>query len=119
MPTCGAVQNPRFQPALRIISDITQAQEAEVTTTFAHNFATGLIVRLYVPREYGMTQANQFLGPITVTGNTTFTMKLNSTNFDSFVVPPGTTAAQDQYCSYVVPVGENNSSLAQATRNVS
>lgn len=116
MPTCGAVQSPTFQPAMRIISAITKAQQAEVTTTFAHNYTTGLIVRLYVPRTYGMTQANKFSGPITVTSDITFTMNLDSTGFDTFFVPPGNTAAEDQFCSTVVPIAD--SFLNQAMRNV-
>ena len=113
---CGAIQFPMYQPAMRIISDITQAYPAEVTTTFAHNYTTGLIVRLNVPPTYGMFQANLFSGPIIVTSDVTFTIKLDTTSFDSFVIPPGTTAAQDQYCSTVVPVGDT--SLNQAMRNV-
>jgi len=113
---CGAVQSPMYQPAMRIIDNITQATQAEVTTTFAHNYTTGLIVRLNVPRTYGMFQANLFSGPIVVTSDVTFTVNLNTTGFDSFVIPPGTTAAQDQYCSTVVPIGD--SFLNQATRNV-
>lgn len=118
MPVCSAIQRPMFQPAKRIIMNITQANYAEITTTFPHNYGTGLIVRLYVPYTYGMTQANQFSGVITVTSDVTFTMNLNTTGFDPFVVPAGTTAAQDQFCAQVVPIGEVNSSIAQATRNV-
>jgi hypothetical protein len=63
-----------------------------------------------------MTQANKFSGPITVTSDITFTMNLDSTGFDTFFIPPGNTAAEDQFCSTVVPIAD--SFLNQAMRNV-
>jgi len=79
--------NPVFQRAMRIISTITNANPAVVTTTFDHQYLTGLIVRLNIPRGYGMTQANRLYGPIVVTGATTFTVDIDTTNFDTFIVP--------------------------------
>lgn len=79
--------NPVFQRAMRIISTITNANPAVVTTTFDHQYLTGLIVRLNIPRGYGMTQANRLYGPIVVTGATTFTIDIDTTHFDTFIVP--------------------------------
>jgi len=82
-----AEANPVFQRAMRVISSITNANPAVVTTTFDHQYLTGLIVRLNIPKGYGMSQANQLYGPITVTGSTTFTIDIDSTLFDTFIVP--------------------------------
>lgn len=112
-----AQASPTYQPAMRVISSITKALPAVITTTFDHDYATGLIVRLKVPKGFGMQQANNVSGPITVTGTTTFTMELNSTNFDAYAIPsenPGHFFTQGQ----VLPVGEVNNSLSNATRNV-
>lgn len=79
--------NPVFQPAMRIISDITNANPAAVTTTFAHQYTTGIIARLNIPKGFGMVQANQLYGPINVTGATTFTIDIDSTNFGRFMSP--------------------------------
>lgn len=82
-----ATQFPVYQPAMRIISSITNADPAVVTTTFNHQYQSGLIVRLNVPLGYGMQQANQLYGPIMVTGDTTFTIDIDTTFFDPLVVP--------------------------------
>ena len=78
-----AIQNPTFQPAMRVIASITQANTAVVTTTFDHNYQTGDIVRIVIARGNGMTQIDKIKGNITVTGNTTFTLPVNSSNVDA------------------------------------
>lgn len=117
MSTCYAVVNPTFQPAMRLISAITQAQNAQVTTTFAHNFQDGLIVRFTIPRADGMIQLNQQVGTVTRINDTTFTVNIDTRTYDAFAIP-GMPGAHDFTCAQVVPVGEVNSSIAQATRNV-
>lgn len=80
-----AYKNPIFQKAMRIITAITNASQASVTTSFAHNYITGMIVRLNIPLGYGMQQANQLYAPITVTSTTTFTIDIDSTDMDPFI----------------------------------
>ena len=118
MANCGASQSTVFKPAMRIIQNITQTDIAEVTTTFAHGYLSGLTVRLYVPLAYGMVQADHLIGDITVTSDVTFTIPIDTTNFDPFVIPPGTTIGQDQYCPIVVPIGEQTSQINQSFNNV-
>ena len=127
MPTNSfAYQNPIFQPAMRIVSAITNANPVAITTTFAHNYSTGLIVRVVIPNGYGMvppllpgqTVTTRFFeGPITVTSATTFTMPIDTTALNAFAVPapnPGHFYTDTQ----VIPVGEVNSTLYLATVNV-
>lgn len=116
MPAILAVQFPTYQNAMRIVSSITNGFPAAVTTTFAHQYLTGLIVRLYVPRGYGMTQANHLFGSIVVTGDTTFTIDIDTTDFDAFTVPAS--YPNSYQSAIVVPIGEDNSILTQPTRNV-
>jgi hypothetical protein len=108
---------------MRNILTITQADQALITTTFDgttpgnHQYMTGLIVRLVIPNGFGMVQANQLSAPITVINDTQFTMPINTTEFDAFVVPsyePGHFGTPAQ----VVPVGEINEILTEATQNV-
>jgi hypothetical protein len=117
------VQNPAFQRAMRNILSITQEEQALVTTTFdginpgSHQYTTGLIVRIYVPIGFGMVQANQLYGPITVINDTQFTILIDTTNFDPFVVPafqPGAFGTPAQS----IPIGEVNNMLTNATQNV-
>ncbi len=118
-----AVPFPMFQPAMRNILSITQAEEALITTTFDgvnpgnHQYQTGLIVRLVIPSGFGMVQANQLSGKITVVNDTQFTITIDTTLMDAFVIPtlrPGAFATPAQS----VPLGEVNSMLTGARRNV-
>lgn len=117
MSTCYAVQNPTYQPAMRLISSITQAEHAQVTTTFDHNFETGIVVRFYIPEPDGMTQLDRKTGIVTVVDTTTFTVDIDTRKFDPFAIP-GSPNPNEFTCAQVVPIGEINSILTSATRNV-
>lgn len=117
MSTCYAAQSPTFQPAMRLISAITNANPAQVTTTFDHDYVTGIIVRLEIPRAVGMHQANGLTGTITVTGTATFTVDIDTTDFDVFAIP-GSPSPHDNTCAQVIPIGEDNSLLRAATQNI-
>ena len=102
---------------MRIITAITNANPAVVTTSFAHQYLDGTIVRLDIPPAVGMPQANNFVGPLLVTSTTTFALPLDSTNFGTFAIPVDP-LPQINTCALVVPVGEINSTLLAATQNV-
>ena len=111
-----AQRYPVFQPAMRIISSITQAVPVSVTTTFAHQYQTGEIVRIVIPPGFGMQQLNQQVAPLTVTGTTTFTLPIDSTLFDPFSTP-STQPLNEQYAQ-VIPIGEVASQIYAAVQNV-
>ena len=111
-----ANQDPTFQPARRLISSITKGATTEITTTFDHDYVTGTVVRINIPKDYGMYQLDNFTGEITVTGTDTFTIKLDSNKFDDFVSPIPTSG---DICAEVIPIGETLETLAAATQNVS
>lgn len=111
-----AYQYPVFKPSMRIISSITNANPAVVTTTFNHGYINGIVLRLVVPLGYGMVQANQLSGTITVTGATTFTIDIDTSLFSPFVTPA--TAPDNLQSSQAVPFGEDNSILLAAVQNV-
>jgi hypothetical protein len=114
---CYANPNPIFQPAMRLIASITNANPATVTTTFAHQYDTGLIVRLDIPPACGMQGANGMKGAITVIDSTSFSIDIDTSLFDAFSIPvsPG---PFDFTCAQVVPIGEVNDTLYLATRNI-
>jgi hypothetical protein len=111
-----ALTDPMYQPAMRIITNITNGNPAIVTTSFDHNYLTGTIVCLYVPNGFGMVQANELTGTIIVIGNTTFTIDINTLPFDVFTIP--VTFPEDRQSCQVVPIGENNNMLTAATDNI-
>ena len=115
IPLIPAYRFPQFQPAMRIVTAITNGFPAIVTTSFNHQYLTGLVVRLDIPSNYGMQQANQLFGPITVLTPTTFSIPIDTTYFDAFIVPgPALTFTLAQ----VVPIAEVSSELYQAVRDV-
>jgi hypothetical protein len=91
-----AIQYPMYQPAMRIITAITNATNALVTTSFDHQYISGTIVHLVIPQYYGMQQIYQ--NPhqpdwsprltITVVNATQFTVNLDTTTFEPFAYPP-------------------------------
>jgi hypothetical protein len=94
-----------------------------ITTTFDginpgdHQYESGLIARINIPFGFGMSQLNQFEGIVMVTSTSTFTMDIDTTSFDPFVVPlsnPGHFYTP----ACVVPMGEINNLLTEATQNV-
>src|ERR1700679_3621730 len=115
--TYYANPNPVYQPAMRLISAITNSFPATITTTFAHQYISGTIVRIDIPFADGMQQLNQQTAPITVINTTQFSIPIDTTLYTAFAIPVGAppfinTAAQ------VVPVGEISSTLDAATVNV-
>lgn len=117
-----AIAYPVYQPAMRAILTITNAFPALVTTTIDgvvpadHDYITGTIVRLDIPPGFGMTQANQLFAPITVVSPTTFTIEINTTNFDAFTTPVNWPESFQKAQS--LPIGEINSILTAAVQNV-
>jgi len=107
---------PVYQPAMRIISNITNGFPAVVTTTINHQYLDGTIVRLMVPLGFGMTQANQLTGSIIVLTNTTFSVDIDTTFFDVFILP--SSFPLDYNNAQVIPIGEDNDTLKAATNNV-
>lgn len=108
-----AQQYPIFRPVMRIITNITNDIAAHVTTSFNHNYITGLIVRIVMPQGYGMQEINQLFGSIVVTGDTTFTIAIDTTSFSPFSTP----ITQLQY-PQSIPFGEDNETLYGAYRNI-
>lgn len=105
-----------FMPRMSLIAAITQAEIATVTTTLAHGLLSGEIVRVIVPPGFGMEQINQQTGTIVVTSPTTFTIDINTTFYDPYVIP--TPNPHLAACGQIIPIAEINETLKAATQNV-
>lgn len=112
---CYANPNPIFQPATRLIASITNANPAVVTTTFAHQYKDGTIVRLDIPPADGMQQANQLTGSITVLSPTTFAISIDTTQFAPFAIP-ATISYLTNVCAFVVPIGGPSVPINEAVK---
>jgi hypothetical protein len=109
---------------MRIITAITNAYPAVITTQVNHLYTTGMVVRIVIPQADGMQQLNNYLGEIIVTGLDTFTVDVDSTYFDVFTVPVDNwtdpingISIHIDTCAQVLPVGENAYKLDAAMRN--
>lgn len=110
-----AYRYPVFQPSMRIVSAITTSNPAHVTTTFAHQYLTGTVVRIDIPPLFGMQEINQQFGTIVVTSPTTFDITIDSTLYSPFYTP--TQFPFSQQSVQAVPMAENNSILTAAVHN--
>lgn len=122
MPEIFAIEFPTYLPAMRIITNITQATEAVITTSFNHNYISGEIVRISVPfvhgyYPWGMQQIEEQQGEILVLSPTTFSISIDTTHYDPFITPVAPDIGYNQR-PFVTPIGEKNSMLTAATRNV-
>jgi hypothetical protein len=121
------LSSPSFKPTMRLISSISRGSTTTITTASAHGYYTGMTVRILVPDLIntairgtslaGMPQINKLSGRITVTGTDTFTIDIDSTDFDAFAIP-GTWNAQVGLYPQVVPFAEDNDMTTAAVRNV-
>jgi len=117
MSTCYANPDPTFLPAMRLIASVTRSYPGLVTTTFNHNYTSGIIVRFNIPVACGMQELHGFVGTVTVTGLATFTIDLDTRLFEAFTVPAIPVPPWSDTCAQVVPIGEVNDMLTEATRN--
>ncbi len=106
-----------FQPAMRTITAITNSYPVTVTTPVNHLYVTGTVVRLSIPQACGMQQLHNYVGSLTSTGLTTFTLDVDTTLFDAFVIPVGISPHID-VCAQVLPIGEDPYQITAALHNV-
>jgi hypothetical protein len=82
-------------PSSLLITAITQSYPMVVSveigndTTEANTYLPGMCVRLFIPKSYGMFQANRLTGTILSIVDSDFYLDLNSTYFDAFSIPQG------------------------------
>lgn len=101
-----------------------------VTTTFDgttpgdNGYETGLQVRLVIPRGFGMYQVNGLTGFITKIDASSFSLEVDSTYFDAYVIPLGPPPADPAglgafaTAGQVIPIGEVTVSFEQSVKNV-
>ncbi len=107
--------NLYLQPVITVpssleITAITRSLPMVITvfidneSTDANTYIEGMAVRLFVPISYGMYQANNLVGTITAIDGSDFTLSLDSTQFDAFVIPFVTSEAP----ASISPAGSRN-----------
>lgn len=75
-------------PSRLLITGITQSFPMVITFTVpltgANTYIAGQVVRLLVPKTWGMFQANGLMGKILTIGATTMALNIDSSLFDAF-----------------------------------
>jgi len=106
---------PLFGPRKMFITGITAANPMVVSVSETHAFSVGGKVKLEVPAEFGMTQANGLVGTITAVTARTFTLDIDSSAFTAFAFPAS--AGVPFTHAHVVPVGEDATTLVDSITN--
>ena len=84
----GLFNSGTYTPTIVDIAAITQTNPALVTTTIANTFVIGQQVQFFIPPQWGMRQLQALKGYIiTQPSNTQFTVNIDTSQFDAFVVP--------------------------------
>lgn len=96
-------------PSALLITGMTQSLPLIVTVqvppvTAADTYIVGQLVRLTVPRPYGMYQANKLTAQIIARDVSTLTLNIDSTRFDAFITPPNFV----EQPATVAPAGSRN-----------
>jgi hypothetical protein len=106
-------------PSALNITAITNSYPMEVTVevnavTESNSYIVGQVVRLTVPRSYGMFQAHNLQGQIIAIDGLDFSLNLDSRQFDVFAVPEGNV---EQPAS-LAPAGSRNLQFNNSTNSV-
>lgn len=78
------------------------------TTTEANTYIVGMAIRIFVPIAYGMYQANNLIGTIVEINGADFTLNLDSSLFDPFMVPEIPTGRIIENPASICPSGSRN-----------
>lgn len=107
-------------PSSLLITNITQSRPMVVSvqigspSTEANTYIVGMAVRLFVPITYGMAQANNLVGTILAINGSDWTLNLDSSQFDQFVIP----VAGVESPASVAPAGSRNLQYDNTNVNV-
>jgi len=101
------VESPWY-PKRRYITNITQAVNAQISTSVANSYVPGQLVRFHVPAVSGMVQLDGLSGTVlSIVDAFNFTVNINTSFFTAFTFP--TVAQSPSSFPIVVPVGEDTS----------
>jgi len=107
-------------PSSLLITNITNSERMIVSVTIGNpstevnTYIIGMAVKLFVPKSYGMYQANNLVGTIIDINVSDFTLNIESTLFDAFVIPSGNAETP----ASISPSGSRNLQYNNYTRDV-
>ena len=113
--------SPLFYPRRLYVVNVTQAVNAQVSTSIPHNYVAGQAIRFEIPNVSGMVQLNpsaqnnyQYAWVLTVVDAYNFTINIDTSSFTAFTWP--TIAQQPSSFPTVNPVGEDSATSLSSTQ---
>jgi hypothetical protein len=105
-------------PSSLEITAISKAFPMVISTTMnsdqVNTYIPGQLVKLMIPQTYGMWQANGLVGMITDVTGSNITVNIDSSGFDSFVVP----ASSAEQPASLSPSGSRNLAYSNSTTQI-
>jgi len=107
-------------PSSLLVTAATKAFPMVITVAIGNStdevntYIEGMCVKLYIPRPYGMFQANGLTGKIISINGSDWSLDIDSTGFDSFSIPAGNA----QTPASVSPAGSRNLQYTNNTEQV-
>ena len=99
------MSRPDFEPEMKIVTNVTTAQNAVVTTLTPHGYTNNQTICLIVPNIYEMHIDYREI-KITITGLNTFITNMDTSQMDPFVTPVSTNITP-AHCCPVTQVEDN------------
>lgn len=96
-----------FEPRRRIISSVSTESQAIITTTEDHKYSNGDLVRIYVPKSYGM-ELDGVKSFIQILSETTFRVGVDTFSLFGFTSPPSAPAFTEAHCIPITGTTFNN-----------
>lgn len=111
-------QNPQgittpVAPSTYFVTAITQATQAQVTTSQINNVVVGQKLEFTIPGSFGMVQLNNFNQPqskpaivTSIVDAYNFTINVNTTNYTAFALPASAGSPTTQLFATIAPAGQ-------------
>jgi hypothetical protein len=94
------------EPRYLYITKISQATQAVITVSCAHNYVVGELIYFSVPQSFGMKEINGLTGKIVAVGTYTMTVDIDSSAFTAFAFPASTAVPGTTLFATLGPAGQ-------------
>ena len=107
-------------PSSLLITNITRSLPMIVDVSIGNPktdsliYREGMAIKLFVPKSYGMYQANNLIGIIIEINGNSFKLNIDSNNFDDFVIP----SPNEETPASISPFGSRNLEYDNSTNKV-
>jgi len=95
-------------PSASFVTAISQASQAVVTTSVAHDYVVGQLLHLSVPSSFGMSEADQKTAKVVAVATYSVTLDLDSAAFTAFAFPADGLVPTTRLFASIAPAGQRN-----------